>query len=836
MNAENIQQEHIYNERIQEFFPLFDEAKKENDPIYNARVGFNTVKFLIEHPNWNEDENKNKAYEFILQECDKTKKARKELEREVQKRLKDYIEGGVKEDGVKIYGNHASITLEDNKKEFKISEFLNSDFCQKNGISGFSTLHSDGKSGMHGFIAEEEGRKIRHYTVTDGSYEMTLNWYVNGEKCTIKINIDKDGVDLIERNGVTDAQLQANKDVKIGGLFLHQIQFREKGKGQANEMQKDSQSFETTTRIYVSRDIGVQATHMNRGVGSRTTISRSDSESDLGYESQEESSQNKRTPPLLPPRTSSLKKDVFDEKGKSASIRSMGQNQDSRQKDERYDSPTFTTFGYTASGEKETVVEEALQVKSATLAPLTQDVALKKVAGAFKSEGAKKPGNTGDKPPLNDVASILAKRAEAEFLRSEDFDNEINSQEAKEKRERRQAARKESSEGRVYNLQSLFEGRSQNKKTPPPAPPRTSSLKKDVFDEKGENSSTKSVNQRQNKLSSNATDMAQKQSIENVLEKIEKGSQYNPIRNWLKDKIEGKEDNHNLDVLGEKLSQKSDTLKDSFSESTLEKIKEDKPIYKWLKDKIEGKENNQNLDVLEEKLLQKSGQGNIIEKRENGDSKPLSPTSTGEKTYVGDTQLQKGSYRSGQEPEEEESNFQKVSETLEKWKKKRLNNYRKIDEDIKKVSCDTQEKTQTHHTNDLTPFKELKQRLSQKSYGLKQVNPKARYVSSQTRKHLTEAGLLKDNSTDVKKVAERENADTNLTIDKNSNLHRLLEKDVAQLKTGVIEEEREDTLVEHTNSHDRNRIALANRNRKLLWTKHVAESQQEKDKGKGISI
>ncbi|MDG7055281.1 MAG: hypothetical protein LJD31_01870 [Wolbachia endosymbiont of Menacanthus eurysternus] len=673
MNTESIQQEHIYNERIQEFFPLFDKAKKENDPIYNARVGFNTVKFLIEHPNWNEDENKDKAYGFILQECDKTKKARKELEREVQKRLKDYIEGGVKEDGVKIYGNHASITLEDNKKEFKISEFLNSDFCQKNGIFGFSTLHSDGKSGMHGFIAEEEGRKIRHYTVTDGSYEMTLNWYVNGEKCTIKINIDKDGVDLIERNGVTDAQLQANKDVKIGGLFLHQIRFREKGKGQANEMQKDSQSFETTTRIDVSKDVGVQATHTNRGVGSRTTISRSDSESDLGYESQEESSQNKRTPPPPPPRTSSLKKDVFDEKGNSASTRSMGQNQDSRQKDERYDSPTFTTFGYTASGEKETVVEEALQVKSAALAPPTQDVAFKKVAGAFKSEGAKKSGNTGDKPPLNDVASILAKRAEAEFLHSEDFDNEINSQEAKEKRERRQAARKESSEGRVYNLQSLFEGSSQNKKTPPPVPPRTNSLKKNVFDEQGENSSTKSVNQGQNKLSSNATDMAQKQLIENVLEKIEKGSQYNPIRNWLKDKIEGKEDNHNLGTMEEKLSQKSDAPKDSFSENILEKIKEDKPIYKWLKDKIEGKENNQNLDVLEEKLSQKSGQGNVIEKRENGDSKPLSPTGTGENTYVGDTQLQKGSYRGGQEPEEEESNFQKISKAFEEWKENRRN-------------------------------------------------------------------------------------------------------------------------------------------------------------------
>ncbi|MEY2393380.1 hypothetical protein [Wolbachia endosymbiont of Tettigetta isshikii] len=81
--------------------------------------------------------------------------------------------------------------------------------------------------------------------------------------------------------------------------------------------------------------------------------------------------------------------------------------------------------------------------------------------------------------------------------------------------------------------------------------------------------------------------------------------------------------------------------KDSFSENILEEIKEDKPIYKWLKDKIEGKENNQNLDVLEETLSQKSGQGNIIEKRENDDGKPLPSTSTGENMYVGNTQLQK---------------------------------------------------------------------------------------------------------------------------------------------------------------------------------------------------
>ncbi|WP_375138147.1 MULTISPECIES: hypothetical protein [Wolbachia] len=88
-----------------------------------------------------------------------------------------------------------------------------------------------------------------------------------------------------------------------------------------------------------------------------------------------------------------------------------------------------------------------------------------------------------------------------------------------------------------------------------------------------------------------------------------------------------------------------------------------------------------------------------------------------------------------------------------------------------------------------------------------------------------------------RKVAEQENDNTNLTIDKNSELYKLLEKDAAQLKVGVIEEEREerkDTLTEHTDSYDRNRIALANRNKRPLgWAKRIAESQ-EKDTNKSI--
>ncbi|MGL9703117.1 hypothetical protein [Wolbachia endosymbiont of Cimex lectularius] len=290
--------------------------------------------------------------------------------------------------------------------------------------------------------------------------------------------------------------------------------------------------------------------------------------------------------------------------------------------------------------------------------------------------------------------------------------------------------------------------------------------------------------------------MAQKQFIENVLEKIEKGSQYDTIRNWLKDKIEGRE-------------------------------------------------NNKNLNALEEKLSKKYSQSNIVEKGENDDSKPLSPTSTSGNTDVeqsGDTRPRKNSHRSGQEPEEEERNFQKISKALGEWKENRRN-AEQSDSNPSSPTQDSNGQSQVDpkqlkkslmnagQSNDtlLTKFTSKLDRKTQK-FPLRPVDQKE--ISEQTRERLLADGLLKDNSTDVKKVAERENADTNLTIDKNSNLHRLLEKDVAQLKVGVIEEERDSTLVEHTNSHDRNRIALGNKNR-LLWTKYIKQ-QQEKDKGVSI--
>ncbi|MFP3027341.1 MAG: hypothetical protein ACEY3L_14305, partial [Wolbachia sp.] len=192
MHTNDTQQEHSYDDFIQKFSFLFNKIKEKDESIYTAVASFNIARFLIEYgASWRKD--KNEVYEVFQEKFKNMEEAKQEIQEKAKKELSRYIEDGVEE--VSIYGNCAEIKLKaDDKKEFKISEFLNSDFCEKNEISGFSTLHSDGKSGMHGFIHN----KIRHYVVTDGSYEMTLKWYgEKGEEYKIKINIKADGVEFI---------------------------------------------------------------------------------------------------------------------------------------------------------------------------------------------------------------------------------------------------------------------------------------------------------------------------------------------------------------------------------------------------------------------------------------------------------------------------------------------------------------------------------------------------------------------------------------------------------------------------------------------------------------
>ncbi|RDD35360.1 hypothetical protein Wcon_00481 [Wolbachia endosymbiont of Cylisticus convexus] len=657
MYTQNTQQ---YHEFIRGFFTLFDEIKKEDNPIYNSRVGFNAVKFLIKHSTWNldEDEDKNEACKVILQEHNKIKEDRQGLQRKAKEILNEYIYGDVN-DGVKeisIYGDHASIELKDNKKEFKISEFLNSDFCQKNGISGFSTLHSDGKSGMHGFVAEEGGKKIRHYVVTDGSYEMTLNWHdKNGKKCTIKIKIDKDGVDLTERNGITAEELKANKDVKIGGLFLYQIQFREKGQGREQENQQSSETFIESN----SKNIGVQ-THrtLSHNQDNRQEDERYDNptfatfghavpgsrkpdgkESLENFQSPlaEKNSQNKRTPPPL--RTSSLPNDQqkgdyqqtilsggngyrFPSSDPSKSTiftKSVIHNQDNRQEDERYDNPTFATFGHAVPG-------------------------------------SRKPDRS-EQTPNNQQQPKTPQQEDGQLLSTTALNNKSDS---------------------GYSSPT-HANHGQSKVDPEDL---TQKLEEEKLNHQKEDKSS----QKHGQNSENHDSETHKTSNESIDEKLKSAQPTNPadqVMGELKEVLE--KSNRGLTEPEQQVT-KENISKDSFSENVLEKIGEGKQydtIRKWLKDKIEGKEDNQNLDSLEGKLSKKYGQGNIVEKRENDGGKPLSSVNTdGSKESLidveqgSDTRSQKSSRRSGQESEEG------------------------INEDVKETSFNTPEKIQSELQKD----------------------------------------------------------------------------------------------------------------------------------------
>ncbi|MHC3898289.1 UNVERIFIED_CONTAM: hypothetical protein LBW93_05285 [Wolbachia endosymbiont of Nasonia longicornis] len=750
MNTQSTQQ---YHEFIRGFFTLFDEIKKEDDPIYNSRVGFNAVKFLIKHSVWNleTDEDKNKAYEVILPEQNKIKKAEQKLESEVKARLKEYVDDIA---GVSIYGDHASITLGDDKKEFKISEFLNSDFCQKKGISGFSTLHSDGKSGMHGFVAEEGEKRIRHYVVTDGSYEMTLNWHdKNGKKCTIKIKIDKDGVDLTERNGVTEEQLKANTDVKIGGLFLYQIQFKEKGQEQENQ-----QSSETFIENDISKGVGVQATQDQEVEFKHATTSTTNSNN----------ASAKKIPPSLPPRASSLpnnqKKDEYQpirinsrnnynspysDASSSSTIftKSVIYNQDNTQEDERYDNPTFATFGHSVPGSRKSDESEQIsnnRQKGAIFDPTTtesaapvQDVAFKKVKDAFKYENAKESRNTGNKQPLNDVASILAWKAKNELLRSEsEYDEEFSDFE----------------DGWSDNEDEYI----------------TLSNPQSDYKQEKDYLSTKENEERGNDKQKETEDKLQEnESLEYSSTDIktnDSGYSSPTHSNHEKSRVNSGQ----LKASLMNVEQRDDNLLTEFTS------KLDKETQKFLLKPVNQKK--MSWQTKEHLLAAGLLKDNAAEKEIN-DSGYSSPTYTSH------------------------YNFQVNSEQLEK----RLETIEPKDT-LEKLNKGLREPSH-QATKDLFSESMLKEVKEGKKY-------------DPVRKLLE------------RKVAEQENDNTNLTIDKNSELYKLLEKDAAQLKAGIVEEERKDTLTERNDSPDRNRIALANRNR--IWAKLIAEEKQKKDNG--ISI
>ncbi|WP_264736124.1 hypothetical protein [Wolbachia endosymbiont (group A) of Rhinocyllus conicus] len=898
MNTNNIQQKHIYNERVQEFFPLFDEIKKEDDLIYNVRVDFNIVKFLTEHADWNwdEDENKNKACGVILQECNKT--ARQELEDKAKEELNKYITSAnninddVEDKKVSIYGNHASITLEDNKKEFKISEFLNSDFCQKNGISGFSTLHSDGKSGMHGFVAEEGGKKIRHYVVTDGSYEMTLKWYAKGEECKIKIKIDANGVDLVKGDDFSLERLEANQDVKIGGLFLHEIKFREKGK--VNEVQhdgKDNQVLNKSSEIAIksnSRDIEQevkkpvqkhQATHMNREIGSQT--------------------------PSLPPLRITPEKDVFNEQGSgsqkpdglrgneqtsnnqqkgatsdpsdsSTFTKSVSHNQDNRQEDERYDNPTF---GHAVPGSQKPDRSEQTpnnqqqpktqQQEGNSKGDLLQDIrnfkrnSLRRT-GVVDGSGASMEGGRKNESTSSILETLKDKVPYLPYsnIHEHDSDNRgASDAEWEESKQPLSVPKPNSKSDSGYSPQihaqpqvdpeqpkRSLENIEQSDQTPP------ENLLKEIRDRSQQDNRGLRQVDPTDKLSQDKEDGLLKDSSTDVktndsgyspqihaqpqvdpeqpkrsLENIEQSDQ-TPPENLLKEiRDRSQQDNGGLRQVDptDKLSQDKEDglLKDSSTDVKTNDSGYSSPTHanhgQSQVNPGQLKASLMNVEQRDDTLLTEFT-SKLDKETQKFPLKPVDQKGISEQTK--EHLLAAGLLKdSSTDVKTNDSGYS--SPTHANHGQSQVNPGQ-----LKASLMNVEQRDDTL----LTEFTSKLDKETQK-FPLKPVDQKG--ISEQTKEHLLAAGLLKDSSTDIKTVAEQENNDTNSIVDKNSNLYKLLEKDEAQLKIGVIEEERKDTLTEHTDSYDRNRIALGNRNKRPLdWTKRIAESQQEKDTNKGISI
>lgn len=121
-----------------------------------------------------------------------------------------------------------SIRMEwSNGKEVNLKDLLDSDKFREHKVKAIALCHSDeNKTKGIRLLALEGG--VRCYEVIDGSYEMTLRWFVGEKECKIKVLISDNGsTEFLERNGVTEEQLSANTEVIIvqncKGKTLHEL-------------------------------------------------------------------------------------------------------------------------------------------------------------------------------------------------------------------------------------------------------------------------------------------------------------------------------------------------------------------------------------------------------------------------------------------------------------------------------------------------------------------------------------------------------------------------------------------------------------------------------------
>jgi hypothetical protein len=141
-------------------------------------------------------------------------------------RLKEAKFASMNENG--IVEPSVRIMLDGNSKEINMVDILGGDMCKRCRVRAVTLLlPTDDQSEKRGIRCRIDNNGRRIYEVANGSYEMTLKWFVEGKECKIRILISDDGsIKLIEGNGVTEEQLHAHQEVKVGKQyelkFLHE--------------------------------------------------------------------------------------------------------------------------------------------------------------------------------------------------------------------------------------------------------------------------------------------------------------------------------------------------------------------------------------------------------------------------------------------------------------------------------------------------------------------------------------------------------------------------------------------------------------------------------------
>ncbi|QKX02011.1 hypothetical protein [Wolbachia endosymbiont of Dirofilaria (Dirofilaria) immitis] len=151
---------------------------------------------------------------------DITGKIAEQIKREISKSIANNTIGSIRLKEAKRENNlvypSIRVTLNDSEKEVNVTKLLSGNICKKYNVKTITFCYPNQKKtrGACCYI-NDSGKRV--YEVINGSYQMTIKWYAGEKECNIKININDDGsIRLIKSNSITEEQLRANKEVKVG--------------------------------------------------------------------------------------------------------------------------------------------------------------------------------------------------------------------------------------------------------------------------------------------------------------------------------------------------------------------------------------------------------------------------------------------------------------------------------------------------------------------------------------------------------------------------------------------------------------------------------------------